>query len=91
MGIPIWTAAQARRETLSRAIIRMQDISESIEICNAADLILAICQTEEEKEKKIYRLFVAGHREGAMGMSLVVRGDPTRMMVKDFIVESPDR
>jgi len=85
--IPIWTGCQANRASMSKQIIRMEDIADSFEKAKIADVILGLCQTEEEKEDNIMRIFVAKNRDAAGGQELVIRNDYAHMQ---FHAVSPD-
>lgn len=64
--IPVWTASQGNRVSLSKRTIDMRDIAEAFAKANIADLIIAICQTEEEKMEKEMRLYIAKTRMGKL-------------------------
>ena len=64
---PVWTATQAARRALSKELVTIADIAESYEKSNVADVIIALCQTREEKEADMLRLFAAKIRDGGGG------------------------
>jgi len=88
--IAVWTATQARRDALDKAVITMADIAESFEKCAIADVILSICQTDEEREDRQLRLYIAKNRDNPAEievgpffsdfsrMSFYVQRDPMR-------------
>jgi len=61
---PVWTATQANRSALGKEIITMKEIAESIRKAAIADVIVAICQTREEEQQELARLFLAKIRDG---------------------------
>jgi len=63
-NIPGWSASQAGRQALSKEVVTMADISESIEKANIADVILALCQTYDEAQANQCRLYMAKVRDG---------------------------
>lgn len=60
--VPVWTATQANRSSLSKPLVTMEHVSESFEKVQIADAIVAICRTPEEIETDRGRLFLAGVR-----------------------------
>ena len=67
---PVWTASQANRGSLSKKIITMGDLAEAFNKANIADIMVALCQTDEEKDNDQMRLFIAKHREGESSIIL---------------------
>lgn len=63
---PCWGATQSNRASYNKRIISMEDIAEDIGKVNISDVILAICQTKEEEERKLARLYIAKMRDGAI-------------------------
>lgn len=63
LKIPTWTASQCNRAALSKEIITMNDIAESFKKVHRADVILGLCQTEEEQVDDKARLFLAKVRD----------------------------
>ena len=66
--VPVWTASWANKESLSKKIVSMGDIAESFKKVGIADLGVAICATEDERQAKMARLYVAFCRFAASGM-----------------------
>lgn len=79
--IPVWTASQANRVALNIRTITMAQIAESIGKANVADLIIAMCQTDEEVLEKEMRLYVAKNRLGPNKPVVPVMCDPSRMLL----------
>ncbi len=71
--IPIWSAIQANRKALSKRTITIQDLSESFEPAKHADVIVALCQTEEEFDDSEMRLFLAKNRNFIAHVSVLIR------------------
>jgi hypothetical protein len=63
-GCPVWTATQANRSALGKEIITMKEIGESIRKAAIADAIAALCQTREEEQNGLCRIFLAKLRDG---------------------------
>jgi hypothetical protein len=63
-NIPVWGASQSTRGSLSKEIITMQDIAEDIGKAAIADVIVAVCQTRDERMADQCRLFMAKVRDG---------------------------
>lgn len=80
--IPIWTASQANRKSIGKRVVGMDDIAESIDIANIADFIISICQSPEEKEELMARLFVVKTRGHSQNKFVPVISDPDRMLMR---------
>ena len=78
-NIPIWTGCQANRSSMSKSFITIENIADSFDKAKISDVILALCQTPEEKDENIMRLFVAKNRDAASGQSLIIRPNYQRM------------
>lgn len=63
-NVPIWGASQANRASLSKEVITIKDIAEDIGKAAIADVIIALCQTDEEYNMEQARLFMAKVRDG---------------------------
>jgi replicative DNA helicase len=59
----LWTAAQTNRESFTKRIVSLNDLSECIDIAQIADGLFCICQTEDEREKDWCRLYIAKMRD----------------------------
>lgn len=81
-NIPLWTASQTNRAALNKRVIKMDDIAEAFSKANIADLILALCQTDDEKSDKVMRIFVAKTRMSSINPLVEVIADPDRMIMK---------
>ena len=67
-GVPVWAATQSNRSSFSKEVITLSDIAEDIGKANIADVIIALCQTNEELKTDACRLFMAKVRDGMRGM-----------------------
>lgn len=74
-AIPIWTASQANRASLSKSQITVADIAEDFGKAMIADVIVGLCQNKKEKEQEIMRLFLAKNRDGTSGLEVTVVTD----------------
>lgn len=81
-NVPVWTASQGNRVSLSKRTIDMRDIAEAFAKANVADIIIAVCQTEEEKMEKEMRLYVAKTRMGETNPTIPVVADLKRMLMR---------
>lgn len=80
--VPVWTASQSNRAALNKRVVSMADVAEAYGKTNHADLILALCQTDEEKEDKEMRIFVAKTRMGETNPIVSLHCDLSRMILK---------
>jgi len=67
---PMWTATWANRESLEKKVVTMGDIAESFKKAGIADLGVAICGSEEERQSGILRLYTAFCRFASAGVML---------------------
>jgi hypothetical protein len=63
-GVPVWSASQSNRASLSKELITMADIAEDIGKAAISDVIVAMCQTRDERLVDQCRLFMAKVRDG---------------------------
>lgn len=69
-GIPMLTATQANRASLSKLKITEANVSESFGKVEVADVVMALCQTDEERTNKRARLVMLKNREGTPGSTI---------------------
>ena len=81
--LPIWTASQTSKKSLSKVTVTMADVADSFEKCRIADIILALCQTGEEYKEDKMRIFVAKNREGRKGMSIKFEAGLDRSLMRE--------
>ena len=67
--IPVWTAAQVNRAALTKEIIGPKDLAEDISLFFTTDFLIALCQTEKEKQHDPprARLFLVAARDVGSG------------------------
>lgn len=80
----IWTASQATRKAIQKKVIGKEDVAEDIGKVAIADLVIAFCQTTEEKEAWMGRLYVAASRESGEGGTVECKIDYDRMKLKEL-------
>jgi replicative DNA helicase len=83
--IPIWSATQATRLALSRKIITMEHIADSIEKARVANFIVAICQTADEKALNLMRFFIAKARNTMSGIELAMKISYSTDYIRDDV------
>lgn len=55
----VWTASQVQRDAMNNEILKIDVLDKSIEKASKVDLALAVCQTEEEAEANMARIYNA--------------------------------
>lgn len=78
-GIPIWTACRATREAVGAPFVSMKHMSKSFERIGVADQVIAVCQSEEEKQKSECRIVPVASRNDGEGKQLNCTIDYPRM------------
>jgi len=68
--VPLWSATQTNRDAINKIIYGMENIGGAYEKAQIVDVIICICQTEDEKRANIWRLFVAKNRGNASGQEI---------------------
>lgn len=63
-GVPVWAATQTNRSAVSKEVVTIVDLAEAFEKAAIADVIVALCQTPEEEENDLCRLYLAKVRDG---------------------------
>jgi replicative DNA helicase len=81
LGILVWTAGQGNRQSLGKKIITMKELADSFKKAMHADVLLALCQTDEEKHRNIARYFMMKNRNGRADMEFPVKTDWSRCRV----------
>ncbi len=59
---PIITASQANRKSVGKKVVTMEDFAEDFSKAAIADAVVAICQSPEELEEELARLYIAKNR-----------------------------
>ena len=83
-NMQVISATQANRESLKKETISEANMSESFGKVEVADVILAICQTEEEKAEKKARLIVVKNRDNVSGGIIEFFCDFDKMFLSDL-------
>jgi len=84
----VWTASQSNRKGIGREIIGIEHIAEDIGKVAIADVVIALCQTEEERQlsEPRARIFIAANREGEEGGIIYTTIDYDRMRIREVDV-----
>lgn len=79
---PVWTATQSNRSALKKEVVGLEDLSESFDKAMVADVVLALCQTQEEEAMNPprMRLFLAKNRSERKGILVPITTDFARMV-----------
>lgn len=86
--IPIWSAVRATREAVSSPNVSMKHMSKSFERIGIADLTIALCQTEQEKQEQKMRIVPIASRNDAEGKQINCTIDYSRMrLYADEVVD----
>jgi len=75
LNLLVWTAHQGNRASMNKKIIDLRDLAESFKPAMHSDLLLAICQTEDEKLRERARFFSMKVRGGRSKMEFNVKLD----------------
>lgn len=67
LDIPVWSGCQANRSAVDRDIVTLDNISESFEKAMISDVIVALCQTKEQRQDGLAKFFIAKNRNGKAG------------------------
>lgn len=67
----IVTASQSNRASIGAHLVTLKHFAEDIQKANIADLVLSLCQTEEEEMQNVMRLFCCKNRHGIKGFQIL--------------------
>jgi replicative DNA helicase len=87
IGVPIWTASQANRDSASSDIVGLENMSEAYGKAMVADVVISISRKPMEKSTGAGRLFVAKNRVGRDGLLFPIHID-TSMSIIEILDES---
>ncbi len=73
LNIPIWTAGQGNKESLGKEVVTMRELADSFQQAMHADVLLALCQTDKERDRKRARFFLMKNRNGVAEIQVPVR------------------
>jgi len=72
-NVPLWSGTQANRDALNKSVVTLKNLSESIEHAKIATVVLALCQTEQEKEDNEMRIYFAKNRNDRSGVLVPIQ------------------
>ena len=78
LGIPLWTASQANRDSANSDIVGLENMSEAYGKAMVADVVISISRKAMEKSTGSGRLFVAKNRAGRDGLVFPVHIDTSK-------------
>ncbi|MBT7913121.1 hypothetical protein HN588_04345 [Candidatus Bathyarchaeota archaeon] len=81
LGIPIWTASQANRDSANSEIVGLENMAEAYGKAMVADVVISISRKASEKATGFGRLFVAKNRAGRDGLLFHIKLDTARSKV----------
>jgi len=79
-NIILVTATQSNRHGMKSRVVNMYDVSEDISKVNISDYVFTICQTPEESQKNVSRVFIAKNRSGARHLEIRFYQDLSKAM-----------
>lgn len=83
-GVPLWSAMQSNRESVSKRTITIADLSECFAVAADAPVIISLNQDKDEKEQEKARIFVARSRNTLAHNTIDVDIDYEHMMLTDM-------
>jgi replicative DNA helicase len=88
-SVPVWTACRSTREAVGKKRINMAMMSKAFERVGVADIVIGLCQTEEEKLNREMRLVPVAMRNDSSDHSVLCTIDYDRMkMVSVGVAET---
>ena len=78
LGVPIWTASQANRDSANSDIVGLENMAEAYSKAMVADVVLSISRKSTEKSTGSGRIFIAKNRAGRDGLLFPVNIDTAR-------------
>lgn len=75
LKVLVWTAHQGNRASMGKKIVTIKDLADSFKPAMHADLLLAICQTEQEQLREKARIYSMKVRGGRAHMEFNVKLD----------------
>jgi replicative DNA helicase len=78
LGVPIWTASQANRDSANSDIVGLENMAEAYGKAMVADVVVSISRKAEEKSTGSGRLFIAKNRAGRDGLVFPIHIDTSR-------------
>lgn len=92
LGVAVWTASQANRESVGAGVIGMDGVAECFDKVAIADFAFSLCQTVKESQDGTMRLFVMANRLGQSNDQVECSVDWERSLIKAVIddIDSSD-
>ena len=78
LGLPVWTASQANRESASAEIVGLETMSAAYGKAMVADVVISLSRRAQEKANGIGRLFIAKNRAGRDGILFPIKVDTAK-------------
>jgi hypothetical protein len=86
--LPIWTACRATREATGKKRISMAHMAGAFERVAICDLVVALCQTDQERVSNVMRIVPVACRNDGGNRQIICRFEPSRMAI--WSVEARD-
>jgi len=84
LDVAVWGASQSNRGSFSKKVVSMEDVAEDIRKIAIADLAVFVCQSPEEKEEDLARLYIGATRFGSKNPVFMVGCDFSCMRVSSI-------
>lgn len=84
LAIPVYTASQSTRKSLSKMVVTMEDVAEAFGKVKVADIVIGISQSMEEEEENICRFFIAKSRKSSGHPIIRLEMDPEKMYLGEM-------
>jgi KaiC/GvpD/RAD55 family RecA-like ATPase len=85
MDFVAWSASQSNRQSFDKKIVSMVDVAEDIRKIAICDLGIFVCQTPEEKEDGLMRLFLGATRFSSRNPIFTVSCDTDCMRIQSIV------
>lgn len=89
--IPLYTASQSTRKSLNKYIVGMEDVAEAFGKVKVADVVPTLCQTPEEEEENLIRIFMAKSRKRKGHPIIRLEMDPDKMYLGELKDSGDDK
>jgi hypothetical protein len=78
IGVPIWTASQANRDSANSDIVGLENMAEAYSKAMVADVVVSISRKSTEKSTGSGRIYIAKNRAGKDGLLFPINIDTAR-------------
>jgi replicative DNA helicase len=82
LGVPIWTASQANRDSANADIVGLENMAEAYGKAMVADVVISLSRKAQEKSTGFGRMFVAKNRAGKDGLLFHIKMDTARSLIR---------